>query len=93
MRGHLNSALVANPTNPPQGDHRIRQGGEGMVSGSQQDAAQPHAIAGYWKRDDLTAAVRKILVTARPASLKNEGLVSCLPFLDELPAALHCELR
>ena len=62
-----------------------------MVSGSQQDAAQPHAIAGYWKRDDLTAAVRKILVTARPAGLKNEGLVPGLPLMGELLAALHRE--
>ena len=61
-----------------------------MVSGSPQDAAQPHAIAGYWKRDDLTAAVRKILVTAA-AGLKNEGLVPGLPLMGELLAALHRE--
>ncbi len=72
-------------------DHRIRQGGEGMVRGSQQDAAQSHTVAGNWKGDDLTLAIGQVLVTAGPASLKNEGLVSGLPLLGELLAALHRE--
>ena len=50
-------------------DHGIRQGGEGVIRGSQQDAAQPDNIAGDGKRDDLAATIGQQLITASPASL------------------------
>jgi hypothetical protein len=48
-------------------DHRIRQGGEGMVRGSQQDAAQPYTVAGYGKGDDRRLPLGRSQLQAQPA--------------------------
>ena len=68
------------------GDHCISQGGERMIRGSQEDAAETYTVAGNRKGDDLTCTIGQQLVTAGPATLENERLVpglsllnSCLP--------------
>ena len=60
-----------------------------MISRTQKDAAQPHAISSQGKRDDLARSVGEVLIAARPARLQNEGLVPRLPLADEvLPEAV-----